>query len=91
MSGLYHAPQSATCAPTIPARTYSAGHILRPAALVPGQYVALLLGQDAYVASDGDDVFIVTDGKDKKGNPLLIERSTGTTVAASPSSVWAIW
>ncbi|UVB02993.1 hypothetical protein IVIADoCa2_16 [Xanthomonas phage vB_Xar_IVIA-DoCa2] len=78
------------CAPA-PSRSYTAATILRPGALVPGQYVTLLLGQDSDVASDGDNVFIVTDQKDKKGNPLLIERHSGTTVAASPTSVWAIW
>jgi len=82
--------QQAQCAPA-PSRSYSAPMILRPGALVPGQYVTLLLGKDADVASDGDNVYIVTDQKDKKGNPLLTERSSGTTVSASPTSVWAIW
>jgi hypothetical protein len=83
--------QNAAPAVANTARTYTAATVLRPAALAPGQYVTLLLGRDSSAGSDGDRVFIVTDGKDKKGNPLLIERDSGTTVSASPESVWALW
>lgn len=76
---------------TQPARTYNASTILRTAALVAGQYVTCLLGQDDTVASDGDAVFVVTDASDKRGNPLLVQRDNGAVVAASPASVWALW
>lgn len=74
-----------------PQGTYPAQGIFRPAALSPGMRVTLLLGRDASIGSDGAAVFVVTDQKDKKGNPLLINRDTGEAITASPDSVWAVY
>lgn len=32
--------------------------------------------------------YLVTDQRDKKGNAILVNTDDGTTVAASPLSVW---
>ncbi len=72
-----------------PYNTYSAAAIFRPAALVPGMRVTLLLARDASVGSDGTAIYVVSDQQDKRGNPLLVNRDTGAAITASPDSVWA--
>lgn len=71
--------------------TYTSGSIFRPSALVPGTLVTLLLARDALRGSEGTAIYVVSDQKDKRGNPLLVNRDTGVTVSASPESVWATY
>lgn len=42
----------------------------------------IVTGQDAKIN------YVVTDIKDKRGNPLLVNLRTGGTITASPLSVW---
>lgn len=65
--------------------------IVRPAALKPGQRVKLLMGSDAVQASDSRKAYLVTDQTDKKGNPLLVDMSTGAAAIASPSAVFTLY
>lgn len=73
-----------------PAATYYAGQIVRPAAAPSGAVVTVLIGGCEVAGSDSMSRFIVTDQKDKKGNPLLVNPATGAMFSAGPEVVLAV-
>jgi hypothetical protein len=55
--------------------------------LQQGDYVRLIAKGDGTVVN-ANKFLTVTDYKDRKGNPLLVDGS-GATVFATPSSIWS--
>lgn len=79
---------SSVCAPA--SLTYYPSQIIRPAAAMQGQRVSVLIGSNEVTGSESGPVYIVTDQKDKKGNPLLVDRETGELASAGPGVVLAL-
>lgn len=52
--------------------------------------MTVLIGGGEVAGSDSMSRFIVTDQKDKKGNPLLVNRDTGALFSAGPEVVLAV-
>lgn len=59
----------------------------------------LKVGDTAYLVAGAAGVaneeqarvaYLVTDQRDRKGNPLLVNVANGATVTASPHSVWTV-
>lgn len=74
----------------VSATSFDATSLLRPAALVPGQRVQVVLGVGDTVGQPEGTGYIVTDAKDKRGNPQLINSDSGAVVYADPSTVFAL-
>lgn len=85
-------PDTSWNAPGIsgPGFTYCPAQIVRPAGVVQGQRVRVVIGSENVVGSDSLTAYMVTDQKDKKGNPLLVNRDTGDLVSAGPDVVLAL-
>lgn len=56
--------------------------------LKPGAYVRPI-SSGAGEVIDSEDFLLVTDQKDRKGNVLLVNTSSGAGVYALPSSIWS--